>query len=98
MVMKTGIPVVIAAFIMSSPAALAAEEPSKQPPVASAPCEAAPSNGKEAPNPQGTDKISRCEGVLKPPATDDPMEKQPPQQGNTPVIRPEELPPQQKPQ
>jgi hypothetical protein len=44
-----------------------------------------------------TGKLKPCGGVLQPPPTGDQGMAQPaPEQGNTPVIRPGELPPQPK--
>jgi hypothetical protein len=70
-----------------------------QPASGSDPCQAAPGKDPSAPRKETTDTLSRCGGVLKPPASaDEEIAKPPPQQGDTPVIHPEQLPPKQQPQ
>jgi hypothetical protein len=70
-----------------------------QPPVPSDPCKAEPRNNQK-PQPetkdQLTEKLDRCNDVLKPPPNGDKeIEMPPPDTGNTPVIPPGQLPDQQ---
>ncbi|MDQ0394375.1 hypothetical protein [Labrys monachus] len=96
--MKAGSWLVVAILAAAPFATAVAAQEKNAPSSPSAPCQADPGNGTQAPA-QNTDKITRCDGVLKPPSTmDHGMEKQPPRQGDTPVIRPEDVPPQQAPQ
>lgn len=85
---------VLAALSYPPPAVAQASSTDQVPPG----CEAQPGKGGAKVHPRTTDKLSDCGGVLKPPKVDDPMAKQPPEDGNMPVERPEDLPPQQKPQ
>ena len=65
--------------------------------------QAAQDTGKEnadvaAADPSLSEKLDRCNGVLKPPPTaDQEIEEPPPDIGTTPVIPPNELPPDQPP-
>lgn len=92
--------IVIGAVMLSASPAAAQ---SGTPPPAS-PCQAEPdrngdsgSDRPDKPPPPGdlTKKLAPCNGVLKPPPTGDSDLTAPaPDQGNTPVIRPGDLPPQ----
>jgi hypothetical protein len=96
------------AALLSCALPAAAQTDSQTPPPPSSPCQAQPDrnensgdNGSETGNrqpPPGdlTKKLDPCDGVLKPPPTgDDDMTEPAPDEGNTPVIRPGEVPQQQ---
>jgi hypothetical protein len=103
-------PLVLAGAMMlfvAPAAAQANNQPGNQQPPA-APCQADPGpngnadtsngNGSDKQKPPSGDltrKLGPCNGVLKPPPTGDTDLTAPaPDQGNTPVIRPGQLPPQ----
>ena len=98
--MKYVIHAAMAGLLATTPFhALMAQESKEPPPVASDPCQVKPDENPDSKVKSNPDYLSRCKGVLKPPSgMDEQIEKHPPQQGQTPVIRPEELPSQQKPQ
>lgn len=80
----------------------AAAQTQQQPPAVS-PCQAEPDRngsddgraGRQPPAGDLTQKLDPCDGVLKPPPTGDgDMTEPAPDLGNTPIIRPGEVPPQ----
>ena len=81
---------------LSHPLAAVAQAPSTDqvPPG----CEAQPGQDGAKVPPQTTDRLEHCKGVLEPPHVDDPIARQPPQDGSMPVKRPRDLPSQQAPQ
>jgi len=99
--MKLTLPVIIASLLVMQPlAAPAAQKPKNleqdQAPISSDPCQVAPGQDHDTNTKNNIKDLNRCSGILKPPPnTDNEIQKPPPQQGSTPVIRPEELPPQQ---
>ena len=101
MIMKPTLPIIIASlFILHPLATLAAQKPKNleqdQAPISSDPCQVAPGKDHDTTAKNNMQDLSRCNGVLKPPSnTDEEIQRPPPQQGDNPVIRPEELPPQQ---
>ena len=67
----------------------------------SAPCQAQPQDGGQKPPPandgngNSTANLGSCDGVLQPPPSGDQgMTQPPPDQGKTPVIKPDEVPAQ----
>ncbi len=100
--MKTSISIVIATILaLQCQAGLAAQmrdkQQGEQPPAASDPCEARPDAGQKGPGQQGTNDLTRCKGVLKPPANmDDSIQKKPTEEGEMPVIPPNQLPSQRQ--
>ena len=86
--------------VLQSPAAMAQSENERQPPPAD-PCETLPEaerNAEPGTEQELAEKLDRCNGVLKPPPTgDQAIEEPPPDTGTTPVIPPNELPPDQPP-
>ncbi len=103
--MKSIIPmmIVLAALIAASQAHAQTDAPAPTPTYK---CRAAPdandgAAGGEKSAPAGdslTDTLADCGGVLKPPATGDSDISEPaPAQGETPVIKPDDLPVQQPP-
>ena len=76
-----------------------AQTPSEPDPTTGDPCLAEPRLEQDAPTDQDqelTEKLDRCNGVLKPPPTEDQdIEVQPPETGKTPIVPPSELPDQQ---
>ncbi|WP_315927008.1 hypothetical protein [Mesorhizobium sp. SP-1A] len=94
------------AAVISLGTPASAQEPSPAPDRSQQPsarCQAKPQdqtgkskNGdasKAQPSDPG-DQLSDCSGVLKPPPTGDTMAAPPPAKGNTPIIRPGEVPQQ----
>ncbi|CDN57823.1 Hypothetical protein RG1141_PA09910 (plasmid) [Neorhizobium galegae bv. officinalis bv. officinalis str. HAMBI 1141] len=85
------------------PASAFAQAPAKQPDRCQAPdrqqnqnMTTTEDNSRPA-NKSGTEKLSDCNGVLKPPSTGDSDFVEPaPPVGNTPVIRPDEVPQRQR--
>ena len=76
-----------------------AQTPSESDPTTSNPCLVEPNPEQDDPpndDKELTEKLDRCNGVLKPPPTEDQeIEKPSPETGKTPVIPPDELPEQQ---
>lgn len=98
--MRYAIYVAMAGLIAMTPFHAPKAQESKEPPlVASDPCQVKPDETPDSKAKDNPDYLSRCKGVLKPPSgMDEKIEKHPPQQGEMPIIRPEELPSQQEPQ
>ena len=86
--------------VLQSPAGAAARFPIGPSPPAD-PCETLPEaerNAEPGTEQELAEKLDRCNGVLKPPPTaDQEIEEPPPDTGTTPVIPPNELPPDQPP-
>jgi hypothetical protein len=84
--------------LLHSPALLQAQPENEQPAPAD-PCSAQPKAERDTQpdTDELTEKLDRCNGVLKPPPNgDQEIEKPPPETGETPVIPPGELPDQQQ--
>jgi len=84
---------------LAGPAAAQGNDPNAAAPAS--PCQAEPqgqNSGQQPPPAAGTDlsaKLDPCDGVLKPPPSGDQgMTQPPPDEGNTPVIKPGDVPAQ----
>lgn len=87
------------AVVFALLAASYAQTPNESDATSGDPCLAEPRLEQDVPTANDqelTEKLDRCNGVLKPPPTEDQeIEAQPPEAGKTPVIPPSELPEQQ---